>query len=329
MKRLEPKKRGLAVLAILLVATSLAATVTGLVLKAQLQKYVGGWEDRLAIAVPFMLLHDDTDLRRMEQAKQRSQDEPKQPEQPTEPEKPAEPEQPTEPEKPAEPEQPTEPEKPDEPEKPQVPGVPTELPTVVPGAKYGEDESFFDDALFIGDSRMVSSAYYARLGKADYFTDVGMNVFQMFSVTASDNNFDTTDLTTLLQNRTYKKIFIMLGINECGYPMSSLLSAYQEDIDTLKSLQPDATIYLLKVYGVSRSVAEGTSYFSPQRLQEVNDGIAGLADGKKVHCLDASHLYCDDEGYMKEEYTSDGVHPYAKDAALFAQWLCQQISGGR
>ena len=155
-----------------------------------------------------------------------------------------------------------------------MPGVPTELPTVVPGAKYGEDESFFDDALFIGDSRMVSSAYYARLGKADYFTDVGMNVFQMFSVTASDNNFDTTDLTTLLQNRTYKKIFIMLGINECGYPMSSLLSAYQEDIDTLKSLQPDATIYLLKVYGVSRSVAEGTSYFSPQRLQEVNDGIA-------------------------------------------------------
>lgn len=176
---------------------------------------------------------------------------------------------------------------------------------------------------------MVSSAYYARLGKADYFTDVGMNVFQMFSVTASDNNFDTTDLKSLLQNRTYKKIFIMLGINECGYPMSSLLSAYQEDIDTLKSLQPDATIYLLKVYGVSRSVAESASYFSPQRLQEVNDGIAGLADGKKVHCLDASHLYCDDEGYMKEEYTSDGVHPYAKDAALFAQWLCQQISGGR
>lgn len=319
MKRLEPKKRGLAVLAILLVATSLAATVTGLVLKAQLQKYVGGWEDRLAIAVPFMLLHDNTDLRRMEQARQ-ADSTPNQPEQP---------ENPTDPKAPDESKIPTDTETPAQPEKPQVPGVPTELPDAVTGAKYGEDESFFDDALFIGDSRMVSSAYYARLGKADYFTDVGMNVFQMFSVTASDDNFDATDLTTLLQNRTYKKIFIMLGINECGYPMSSLLSAYQEDIDTLKSLQPDATIYLLKVYGVSRSVAESASYFSPQRLQEVNDGIAGLADGKKVHCLDASRLYCDDEGYMKEEYTSDGVHPYAKDAALFAQWLCQQISGGR
>lgn len=319
MKRLKPKQRGLAVLAILLVATSLAATATGLVLKAQLQKYVGGWEDRLAIAVPFMLLHDNTDLRRMEQARQ-ADSTPNQPEQP---------ENPTDPEAPDESEIPTDTETPAQPEKPQVPGVPTELPDAVTGAKYGEDESFFDDALFIGDSRMVSSAYYARLGKADYFTDVGMNVFQMFSVTASDDNFDATDLTTLLQNRTYKKIFIMLGINECGYPMSSLLSAYQEDIDTLKRLQPDATIYLLKVYGVSRSVAESASYFSPQRLQEVNDGIAGLSDGKKVHCLDASHLYCDDEGYMKEEYTSDGIHPYAKDAALFAQWLCQQISGGR
>lgn len=319
MKRSKPKQRGLAVLAILLVATSLAATVTGLVLKAQLQKYVGGWEDRLAIAVPFMLLHDNTDLRRMEQARQAGST-PNQPEQP---------ENPTDPKAPDESEIPTDTETPAQTEKPQVPGVPTELPTVVPGRKYGEDENFFDDALFIGDSRMVSSAYYARLGKADYFTDVGMNVFQMFSVTASDDNFDATDLTTLLQNRTYKKIFIMLGINECGYPMSSLLSAYQEDIDTLKRLQPDATIYLLKVYGVSRSVAESASYFSPQRLQEVNDGIAGLSDGKKVHCLDASHLYCDDEGYMKEEYTSDGVHPYAKDAALFAQWLCQQISGGR
>ena len=278
-------------LAILLVATSLATTVTGLVLKAQLQKYVGGWEDRLAIAVPFMLLHDNTDLRRMEQAKQ-ADSTPNQPEQP---------ENPTDPEAPDESEIPTDTETPAQPEKPQVPGVPTELPAVVTGAKYGEDESFFDDALFIGDSRMVSSAYYARLGKADYFTDVGMNVFQMFSVTASDDNFDATDLTTLLQNRTYKKIFIMLGINECGYPMSSLLSAYQEDIDTLKRLQPDATIYLLKVYGVSRSVAESASYFSPQRLQKDNDGIDGRADDKKVRCINASHLYCDDGGCMKEE----------------------------
>ena len=52
-------------------------------------------------------------------------------------------------------------------------------------------------------------------------------------------------------------------------------------LDPRKSVK-DLIADPLKVYGVSRSVAEGTSYFSPQRLQEINDGIAGLADGKKV-----------------------------------------------
>ena len=225
MKRLEPKQRGLAVLAILLVATSLAATVTGLVLKAQLQKYVGGWEDRLAIAVPFMLLHDNTDLRRMEQAKQRSQDEPKQPEQPVEPEKPAEPEQPT------------------QPEKPQVPGGANGASRRGAGGQIRRGRELFRRCPVHrrfphGQLRLLCKAWQGGLLHRRWH-----ECFQMFSVTASDDNFDATDLTTLLQNRTYKKIFIMLGINECGYPMSSLLSAYQEDIDTLKvsSRMPPST----------------------------------------------------------------------------------------
>ncbi len=156
-----------------------------------------------------------------------------------------------------------------------------------------------------------------RLGKADYFTDVGMNVFQMFSVTASDDNFDATDLRTLLQNRTYKKIFIMLGINECGYPMSSLLSAYQGGHRHLE--KAPAGCHHLPAEGLRRVLlcgrAPATSAPAPTGGQRRHRRSGRRQE--KVHCLDASRLYCDDEGYMKEEYTSDGVHPYAKDAALF------------
>lgn len=74
---------------------------------------------------------------------------------------------------------------------------------VVTNAVYGQDESFFDDALFIGDSRMVNVANYARLGNADYFADVGMTVFKMFSTTASDKDFGATDLASLLRSREY------------------------------------------------------------------------------------------------------------------------------
>ena len=43
-------------LAAILVVTSAAAAVCGLVMKGQLQKYVGGYDDKWAIAVPFLML---------------------------------------------------------------------------------------------------------------------------------------------------------------------------------------------------------------------------------------------------------------------------------
>ena len=63
---------------------------------------------------------------------------------------------------------------------------------------------------------MVNVANYARLGSADYFADVGMTVFKMFSTTASDKNFGATDLGSLLRSKQYSHIFVMLGLNEAG-----------------------------------------------------------------------------------------------------------------
>ena len=56
-------------LAAILVVTSAAAAVCGLVMKGQLQNYVGGYDDKWAIAVPFLMLRDDTDWQRMLAAK--------------------------------------------------------------------------------------------------------------------------------------------------------------------------------------------------------------------------------------------------------------------
>ena len=57
-------------LAFILVVTGIAAAVCGLVMKGQLQKYVGGYDDKWAIAVPFLMLRDDTDWQRMLAAKE-------------------------------------------------------------------------------------------------------------------------------------------------------------------------------------------------------------------------------------------------------------------
>lgn len=193
-----------------------------------------------------------------------------------------------------------------------------------PCAQYGVCEEYFDDALFIGDSRMEGLADYARLGKADYFTQIGMTVFDLFSTEASDDGFAGTYLRTLLGSRQYGKIYLMLGLNEAGYPLDTLMETYGEDVEELRRLQPEARIYLIQIYGVTRDKAEEVSYLTPERLTAINNGIEGLCDGERVVLLDPRPVYEDGSGYLRQELTGDGVHPYVKDMELMARWLCQQ-----
>ena len=137
------------------------------------------------------------------------------------------------------------------------------------------------------------------------------------------------DLGPLLRSKQYSHIFVMLGLNEAGYPLGNLFDAYQSDLEQLRQLQPDATIYILKVYGVTADVAAGNPSFAHSRLTAVNQGFAELADGDRIRCLDSDTLFCGDDGFMLPEYTGDGVHPYGKFAYLFSQWLCEQITQGK
>ena len=95
----------------------------------------------------------------------------------------------------------------------QVAEDPNELPTLPKpdGPVYGEDESYFDDVLFIGDSRTVGLRDMARLGQADYFCNVGMTVYTMFREGSTDRNYSYQRLETLLTEKTYGKIYLCLG----------------------------------------------------------------------------------------------------------------------
>ena len=94
-------------------------------------------------------------------------------------------------------------------------------------------------------------------------------------------------------------------------------------------IQPNATIYILKVYGVTADIAAGNPSFAHSRLTAVNKGFADLADGGSIRCLDSDELFCGSDGFMLPEYTGDGVHPYGKYAYFFSQWLCEQITQGK
>ena len=182
-------------------------------------------------------------------------------------------------------------------------------------------ESWFDDALFVGDSRTVGLRDYARLGKADYFCSVGMTVFDATTQRLSDQNFAETDLRSLLQSKRYNKIYVSLGLNEAGEPYQLIIEAYNELIKMIRKEQPHAVIILQGLITVGREKAASKWYFSVENIQNINAGIRDFANGTTIHYIDANEHFADEEGSMPEGRTFDGCHFYIAGYEEWAQWI--------
>ena len=209
--------------------------------------------------------------------------------------------------------------------KPTEPMIPIPPETTTPAAPETQLPERPDRVLFIGDSRTCGLRDHARMAEADYFCDVGMNVFNAPKLTLSDVDFRGESLYELLADRDYGYVFIGLGLNEAGYPLESLLRAYQELLDRVVQTQPQAVIVLQGVMAVSRGWADKAPYTAPANLERINIGIQELAQQYRVGYVDANERFADEMGYLPAEMTADGCHLYAKFTHLWAEWLLDEV----
>ncbi|MBQ1463306.1 MAG: lipase [Ruminococcus sp.] len=176
--------------------------------------------------------------------------------------------------------------------------------------------SYFDDALFIGDSRTVGLSEYGTLKNAEYYCDIGLSAAGMNNTSVNGVTFDQE-----IDSKQYGKIYLMLGINECGNDFESTMTAYRSVVEKLKVHQPDAVIYLMANLHVAQSAENGA--ISNANIENLNSGIRTLADNKRVFYIDVNEVYTDENGYLKTEYSFDGVHPYGEYYVMWCDWLCQ------
>ncbi len=182
------------------------------------------------------------------------------------------------------------------------------------------DAGYFDDVLFVGDSRTDGLSLYSPLGGADYFSNRGVTVFSLFTVKDRD---DGATLEEMLAEKEYGKIYIMLGINEIGYNLDTVVTQYGKVLEELKTLAPNTIIVIQANLSVSKEKSAATWYLTADRIHELNGRLADFADGERVFYLDVNDLFCDEDGFLKEEVSGDGVHPYAKEYASWSSWLCE------
>ena len=187
------------------------------------------------------------------------------------------------------------------------------------------DESYFDDAVFIGDSRMRSLELYSGLDNATFLATTGMSIWRIWKTPVyPSGTFNETKIQDYLKDHKFKKIYIKLGINELGTgTASSFAEEYKEVLDTLMELQPDAIIYVQSIMRVSRKKDAKKTYINNAEIDKRNAELKKLCDNKKIFFLDENTCddICDENGYLREEITFDGVHLNAKNVYVWVDWL--------
>lgn len=184
-------------------------------------------------------------------------------------------------------------------------------------------EGYFDDALFIGDSRTVGVSYFKNdccLANADFFCTVGMSTYNAFTETVSIDGVGTVDLSTLLASKHYSKVYIMLGINEIGSTLDSIMERYTSMVSKIQTAYPEAIIYVTANIHVTyeRSVNDPT--FSNTRISELNSRMSKLADDESIFYLDPNVLFDDEGGNLSTQYSSDSAHLQSQYYLELGEW---------
>lgn len=210
-------------------------------------------------------------------------------------------------------------------EEPQPTEPSEELPKEV--VYYTVDDSYFDDAVFIGDSRTVGMYEYGGLEEiSTFYASTGLTIYKMFDskIVAVPGQKKKITVEEALSEKQFAKIYLMIGINEMGTgTVESFMKAYGEAVQHLQQLQPDAVIYLQAIMKVTTERSGQGDYITNEGIEARNEEIAKLADDEKIFYLDVNPLICDETGGMVASYTYDGVHLKAQYIPIWLDFLKQ------
>ncbi len=183
-------------------------------------------------------------------------------------------------------------------------------------------QEYFDDALFIGDSRVTGVELYSGWDNLTYYAEGGMTVYNMFQSKTAQVDGQTLTIEEALQKRSFGKIYLEIGINEMGTGnVDSFMEAYEAAVEHLRELQPDAILYVCGIMYVEQSKSESDPIFNNPAIQERNDRIAALADGESIFYLDINEVVTDETGNLNPDYTWDEVHLLGKYDVIWLEYF--------
>lgn len=186
------------------------------------------------------------------------------------------------------------------------------------------DAGWYDDAVFLGDSRLDGFRLYAGPPGATYFTEVGAKALSI----AEKNTERLADgskvpILKALEGKTFSKVYLNIGMNNLGdYDLQKeFVEAYAQDIDRIRAIQPDCDIYLMTLFPVTAEQEAKGSYVNNKAIGDLNSCIRYLAAQKGTYLLEVDGLLRDGDGNLPSEDSFDGIHLTPDACKLWRSYL--------
>lgn len=185
-----------------------------------------------------------------------------------------------------------------------------EVPAFAPVAESeAVEDGYFADTVFLGDSRTGGLSLYSGLKEGTYLFSVGATVESVFTKNTQETPAGKVPLLDALADIDCKKVYIMLGINELGWPRAEVFRQQTvKVVERIRQDHPDTVVVLQSILPVSAKQEAKGSYVNNARIEEFNTMLKAVAEELDCPYLNVAEAVTGEDGCLQEAMSADGVH---------------------
>lgn len=180
------------------------------------------------------------------------------------------------------------------------------------------DKSYFDDAVFMGDSLADGFRVYGArslgldINSTKFLTRQSLSPASFTQPGAMiDFGGGPIDHWAALEQINPRKVYVTIGTNtlHSGIAIEAFIDQYSLMIDKIQQYAPNATIYITTVTPTSVRIQSTKPNLNIFRLYEANQAIAKMCNERGLALINLYDVLKDDAGYLREEIAAgDGYH---------------------
>ncbi|MEA5134616.1 MAG: GDSL-type esterase/lipase family protein [Candidatus Fimivivens sp.] len=185
--------------------------------------------------------------------------------------------------------------------------------------------SYFDDAVFVGDSLTVGIKHYDVMSNTTVFAATGIGLENIFTKQAIKQDGQTLTILDALAQHPAKKVYIMLGANSLMSNYDYLIEQYGRLVDEVLKRTGDGTIvYVQSVLPINEPlfhVKYAPNTTTNADIDRFNKMLCAMAEKKGVYFLDVASAFKDSNNAMPESNTPDGMHIISSQYIVWFDYL--------